>query len=92
VAEWVEPRIDLLERRRVHGVQAACAVRSDAREAAVAQDPEVLRDRRLADPELRLDDVGDGAGRALAVGEELKDPSSYRVAQDVERVHRREGY
>ena len=86
-AEVVEPVVDLLERRRVDRVEPARALGPDGREPAVAQDLEVLRDGRLRDPELRLDDVADRAGRQLAVGEELEDPPPDRVAQDVERVH-----
>ena len=47
----------------------------------------MLRDGRLRDPELGLDDGRDRPGRELAIGEELEDPPSDRVAQDVERVH-----
>ena len=74
--------------RRVDGVEPPRAVRPDGREAAVAQDPEVLRDGRLRDPELGLDDRGDRPRGQLAIGEQLEDPPPDRVAQDVERVHR----
>jgi hypothetical protein len=47
----------------------------------------VLRHAGLGDPELRLDRRRDGAGRLLAVGEELEDPPPDRVAEDVERMH-----
>ena len=85
--ELLEPRIDLVERRRVDGVEPPGAIRPDRREPAVAQDLEVLRDRRLRDPELGLDDGGDRPGGVLAFGEELQDPPPDRVAEDVERVH-----
>ena len=87
MAEWVEPRIDLVERRRVDRVEPSGAVRPDRREAAVAQHPEMLRDGRLRDPELGLDDGGQRPGGQLPIGEQLQDPPSDRVTQDVERVH-----
>ena len=86
-AEVVEPVVELVERRRVDGVQPARALRPDRREPAVAQDLEVLRDGRLRDPELGLDDRRDRARGQLAVGEQLEDPAADRVSEDVERVH-----
>ena len=47
----------------------------------------MLRDGRLRDAELGLDDGGDRPRGQLAVGEELEDPPPDRVAEDVERVH-----
>ena len=87
VAERVEPRVDLVERRGVDRVEPPGAIRPDRREAAVAQDPQVLRDGRLRDPELGLDDGGQCPGGQLPIGEQLQDPPSDRVPQDVERVH-----
>ncbi len=54
-AERVEPCVDVVERRRVDGVEPPGALGPDRREAALAQDLEVLRDGRLRDPELGLD-------------------------------------
>jgi hypothetical protein len=87
--ERVEPGVDLVERRRIDGIQPPGALRPDRRETAVAQDPEVLRDRRLRDPELRLDDRRDRPGRLLASGQQLEDPPSDWVAKDVKGVHGR---
>ena len=72
------------------GVQPPRALGADRREAAVAQDLEMLRHGRLRDPELGLDDGGDRARSRLPFGEELEDPPPDRVAEDVERVHRRD--
>jgi hypothetical protein len=47
----------------------------------------VLRDRRLADAEFPLNLCGDVAGRPLASGQQLKDPTPDRIAEDIERVH-----
>lgn len=44
---------------------------------------------RLGDAELLLDDRADLACRPFAVREELEDPASNRIAQDVESVHGR---
>ena len=48
----------------------------------------MLGHRRLGDPELLLDRGPDGAGALLAVGQQLEDPASDRIAEDVEGVHR----
>jgi hypothetical protein len=47
----------------------------------------VLRDGRLGDVELVLDDSRDAARSHFAVGEQLQDAASDRIAQDIERVH-----
>ena len=47
----------------------------------------MLRDGRLRDPELGLDDGGERPRGQLPVGEQLEDPPPDRVAQDIERVH-----
>ena len=47
----------------------------------------MIRDRRLADAELGADHLGEVAGRAVALREELDEASSDRVSQDVECVH-----
>src|SRR3954453_21299 len=88
-AEAVEPRVDVLERVGVHGVEAAGAVPAPGREPGLAQDAEVLEDRGLGDAELRADDAGDRARRLLAGGEQLEDPAADGIAEDVEGVHRR---
>ena len=47
----------------------------------------MLRHGRLRDPELRLDDRRDRPRRQLAIGEQLEDPATDGVSEDVERVH-----
>ncbi len=86
-AEVVEPVVQLVERRGVDRIEAACALGPDGREPAVAQDLQVLRHGRLRDAELGLDDRGDRPGRQLAIGEQLQDPASDGVSEDIERVH-----
>lgn len=51
------------------------------------QHAQMLRDPRLGNPELRLDDGGDRTGGLLTLGEQLQDPAPHRVAENVERVH-----
>ena len=85
--ERVEPLLDLRERLGVERIEPALSVGADVRETAVAQDPQMLRDRRLTDAELGSDDVHDLPGRLLAGGEQLEDAPPDRVAEDVERVH-----
>jgi hypothetical protein len=87
VPEALQPAVDVLQRGRVDRVHAAGALGADGREAGLPQHPQVLRDARLGDPELVLDDRGDGTRRLLAVGQQLQDPAPDRIAEDVERVH-----
>jgi hypothetical protein len=89
VAKVVQPHVDLVERCRVDGVEPPRPLGPDRREAAVPEDLEVLRDRRLRDPELGLDDRGESSRGHLAFGEQLEDSPSDRIAEDVERVHER---
>jgi hypothetical protein len=86
-AEMVEPVVQLVERLGVDRVETAGALGPDGREPALAEDPQVLRHGRLRDPELGLDDRGDRPGRQLAIGEQLQDPASDWVSEDVECVH-----
>ena len=58
-----------------------------AREAGVAQHPQVVGDGGLADAELRADDVGQCARRLVALREQFDEPPADRIAEDVERVH-----
>ena len=73
MAESVQPDIDLIQSGRLEAVQPACSLGSHRGEPAVSQHPEMLRDARLADPELLLDDGGDGAGGQFPVCEEFED-------------------
>ena len=86
-AEMVEPAIQLVERCRVDGIEPPGSCRPDRGEPAVTQHLEMLRHGRLGDPEFGLDDDGDLPGGQLPIGEELQDPASDRVAEDIERVH-----
>jgi hypothetical protein len=48
----------------------------------------MLRHRRLGDTEFVLDDRCDGARCVLAFGQQLQNPPSHRIAQNIESVHR----
>ena len=91
-AKAVEPGVDVAQRLRLDRVEPPGALGAHRREAGLAQHPQVLRDRRLGDPELVPDDLGDRARRVLAGGEQLEDASADRVAEDVERVHAGNAY
>jgi hypothetical protein len=41
----------------------------------------------LGDPELGPDDLGDGAGALLAVGEQLQNPPADGITEHIERMH-----
>lgn len=47
----------------------------------------MLGDRRLRDPELGLNGRADGAGGHLALGDQLENPATHRIAEYIERVH-----
>src|SRR5262249_4158935 len=55
-AKLIEPGVDLSQRTGLDRVDAACAIDAHAGEAGIAQNLEMLRDRRLGDAELALDD------------------------------------
>src|SRR4051794_23726606 len=86
-AEGAEPRVDLRQGSRVEGVEAAASVRAHGGEAALAQDLELHRHRRLADAERLRDDLDHVAGGPLALDQQLEDAPAHGVAEDVEGVH-----
>src|SRR6185437_9710437 len=85
--EVIEPRVDLTQRLGVHRVQAPGPARPHGRQAAVPEHPEMLRDGRLGDAELLLDDRADRPGGQLPLGEQLEDPPPDRITEHVERMH-----
>jgi len=85
--EAVDPLVDLVQGLGPDGVEAAGALGPGRGEAVLPQHSEVLGDRGLGDPELGGDHLGDRARGGLPVGQELEDPASDRIAEDVERVH-----
>lgn len=86
-AELGHPRVDLLQRRGVDGIQPPGALSPHSGEPAVAEHLEVLRDGGVRDAELRGDGRRQLARGALTVREQLEQPAADRVAEDVEGVH-----
>jgi Sigma-70 region 2 len=78
-----EPFVDRLQSLGADAVQATLRVGAHVDQAGVAQNAQVLRDRRLAEPE-RADEVAD---RTLRLLQEIKDAAAVGLAQGVE--HRR---
>jgi hypothetical protein len=66
----VEPHVDLLQRLRIGGIEAASTLGSDGGEAVLPEHPQVLRHPGLGDAEFLLDGRGDGARGLLTVGEQ----------------------
>lgn len=85
--ELVEPRVHVPEPVRAHGVEAASSVGSHRDEPSLAEHAQLLGHRWLGDGVVALDRRTDRAGRQLTVLQQLEDPSSGRVPQDVQRVH-----
>jgi hypothetical protein len=86
-AERGEPRIDVAQWLCVEPVVATRTIGANANEASVPEDSQVLGYSGLGDCELVLHDRGDRPRRQLVVDEQLQDPASHRVAEDVEGVH-----
>jgi len=82
VPEAVDPGAQPGEAVEVDPVEAAGALGSDRHEAGVAQHPQVLGHRRLADD----GGVGELAHAVLTTAQELEDGPSGGVAEGVEDV------
>src|SRR5215813_14280576 len=80
-AELAHPGVDLAQRPGLDRIDAARAIRAHIGKAAVAQHLEVLRDRRLRDAELALDDGDDVARALLATRQQLQNTAANRVAE-----------
>src|SRR5438105_3876935 len=75
-----EPLVELAQRARFEAVEAALRLAADGHQARLAKDPQMLRHRRLAEPEIR-DELAD---RALARSEQVEDPAPVRLGERVE--------
>jgi hypothetical protein len=87
MSKSIQPNVDFRQRLCIDRVDASCALGANRREAALTQDLELLRDLRLCDAELTLDDFDDLTGRVFAVGEEFQDAPPNGIAEDFEGVH-----
>ena len=86
-AESSQPGVHLGQRIGFQGIETPSALRANAGEPGLAQHPQMLRDRWLRDAELALHDPADVTGGRLAGGEQLDDPATDRISENVERVH-----
>lgn len=86
-AESSQPGVHLGQRIGFQGIEAPSALRANAGEPGLAQHPQMLRDRWLRNAELALHDPADVTGGRLAGGEQLDDPATDRISENVERVH-----
>src|SRR5205085_1795656 len=76
------PRAQLLEGRRIEGVDAPLGVLTVASHTCLTENTEVARDRRSAHGE----SVGDLADGAVACGKEFDDLEANRVGEDSEQL------
>jgi hypothetical protein len=87
LAELVEPLINLSQRSGIDGIKPAGPFGTYGRETGFPEHFQMLRDRRLGDSKLCGDRVHHCAGRMLLDGQELHDPTSDGITQDVKCVH-----
>src|SRR3954469_7978161 len=87
-AELAHPLVDLAQWPGLDRVDAARSVRAHIGKAAVAQHLEMLRDRRLRDTELALDDDDDIARALLVARQQLQNPAANRIAENIEGGHK----
>lgn len=85
--ERTEPVAGLPGALGVHRVESARALGTHGGEAVITKDLQLLRDRRLADPEFGLHLGADLSGAEFAPGQHLEDAAPDGVTQDIESVH-----
>src|SRR5262249_18473441 len=83
-AKLVDPIVNLLERLGMNGIESPGAVDADLDEPALAKCAQMLRNTRLSDAELFLDDLGETTRGAFTPNQELENPTAHRIAEDVE--------
>ena len=77
----------VVDAARVDRVEPSGPLGAHGREALLAQDAQLAGDRRLRDAELAADRRDHLAGARLPRGQQVEDPTSHRVAEDIERMH-----
>lgn len=82
-----EPQTGLSHSVGSHRIEPTCPVCPDRCETVLAQDAQVLGNRRLADAELVGDHRSDGTGWDVTLRDQLEDSPTDRIAEDVECVH-----
>ena len=78
----LDPVIELAVWRRLDGIQPTGTLRAHCREPPFAQDAQMLGHRRLGDPELRPDALGDRARRLLTARKELENAPADGITED----------
>ena len=79
-----QPRVEVLKRRRPQPIDAPLRVRADFDEPRVAEDAQVLGDRRLADGQV----VDKLANRQIRASEQIQNAAPVGLGEDFERrVH-----
>jgi hypothetical protein len=76
----LEPLVDLAERTGVDSVQALLSIRSGDDHASFSEDPEVLGDAWLAEPQMG-DELADGR---LSVAKDAQDLAAMGLGEDGE--------
>ncbi len=86
-AKLVEPRVNILEGLRAHGIDAARTIGADFYKPALAQYSQVLRHSCLRNAELSLDHCNDTSGILFPCRKKLENTASNRIAENVERMY-----
>jgi hypothetical protein len=79
-AIWLEPGIDLTQRKRLHAIQASLSIDTGLDETRLAEHPKMLRYRGLSDVE-RVDQLSNGA---LAFAQQIENHPSVRLGHHLE--------
>jgi hypothetical protein len=83
LAELVEPAIHFLQWVGIDGIQSPGPFGAYGSKAGLPQDTQMLRYRRLANPEFCGDNLNDRTGRMFSRSQKLQDPTPYRITEDV---------
>jgi len=86
-ATAVEPDVDLLQGSGVGRIETTSALSPDDGEATLPEHAQVLRHPGLRDAELALDGRGEDTGGLLTVCQQLEDPTTHWISEDLECVH-----
>jgi hypothetical protein len=86
-AELIQPAIHFLQRGGIDGIKPSGPFGAYGGETGLSEHPQMLGHRRLAYPKLCGDRIHHSASRMLARCDELKDPTTDGITQDVKRVH-----
>src|SRR5262249_44832412 len=85
--ELADPGIHRLKSRNIHRIEPSLRLRPDPGEAALPQDLEVLRHRRLRNPELASYRRYHLPRGHFPPAKQFEDTAAHRIGQDVKDVH-----